>query len=194
MPTEVLVLEPTTAGRVPVAGAAFVAGRVSESFGEPGQAASSATATRFASSTIRVGSALRGDLRMEDGSVPGQDRRVLRKLTVGGLLVAAAVAYGLTEFAPPSAGEQADAGLVPSGVYSLRRGDLLYTYHAPTDSEALFDLRTDPRCLHSLAGSRPEERDALHHALARELGVVNLQFRTLPAPPRRAGTPSEGGL
>ncbi len=43
-----------------------------------------------------------------------------------------------------------------TGVLEYRDGDLLYTFHIPTGTEALFDLDRDPCCLDNIL---PENRD-----------------------------------
>lgn len=101
------------------------------------------------------------------------------------LLVGAALAAGACSGrSPDDASPPAGAGLVPASVYSLREGDLLFTYHALTDSEALFDLTSDPRCERNLVRTRTEDRTKLRRALEKRLGVTSLGDRPLPSGPR----------
>jgi hypothetical protein len=66
------------------------------------------------------------------------------------------------------------AGDVPA-ILNYERNGLLFTYHVLTSTEALFDLRQDPRCLKNLAELRPVERDSLRRLLCLKHGVLDLR-------------------
>jgi len=59
-------------------------------------------------------------------------------------------------------------------VLLIEEGDLLYTYHLLSGTEALFDVRRDPNHLRNLCPVRPEEAVALRMALTRKMGVADL--------------------
>jgi choline-sulfatase len=69
------------------------------------------------------------------------------------------------------------AGYTASGIAMIRQGDWKYVYHAGADEKhgperELYDMKTDPKELHNLAGDpRQQQRlSAMHAALVKELG------------------------
>jgi hypothetical protein len=65
-----------------------------------------------------------------------------------------------------------EAGLPP--VLSVQKGELLYTYHVLTRTEALFDTGEDPRRLRNLCRRHPEDVVELRLDLCRRYGVSDL--------------------
>ena len=62
-----------------------------------------------------------------------------------------------------------------ASVLEYRQGDLLYTYHLPTRTEALYDVAKDPKCLNNVIDERPEEARRLRLSLEGELDVKHLE-------------------
>jgi hypothetical protein len=71
----------------------------------------------------------------------------------------------------------------PASVLSIQEDGLLYTYHIPTNTEALFDLGTDPKCRRNLVLSHPREAANFRRMLERKLGVKDLRDLLNPADP-----------
>jgi hypothetical protein len=65
-------------------------------------------------------------------------------------------------------------------VLVVEDGDLVYTYHRLSGTEALFEKKVDPRQLHNLARLRPDDATALRLKLAMKLGVADLRELTEP--------------
>lgn len=102
----------------------------------------------------------------------GSKRHVLASLVgVAALLALAAGGYALG-FGRSS--HQARQRESPS-LLKIQDRNLLFTYHVPTDTEGLFDLSKDPKCLHNLVNSRPADAARLRRALERRLGVRDLR-------------------
>ena len=66
-----------------------------------------------------------------------------------------------------------DSAEVPP-IVTCDDGNLRYTYHVLSGTEALFDLRVDPKCLANLAVGLPQTTSVLRNRLQRDLGVQNL--------------------
>ena len=60
-------------------------------------------------------------------------------------------------------------------VLTIEEGDLLYTYHMLSGTEALFDVQEDPNLLRNLCRVRPVDAVALRRELSTRFGVVDLQ-------------------
>jgi hypothetical protein len=95
-----------------------------------------------------------------------------RSLPALAALVAAIV---LAACGPPDPGGTQTSSIraIPP-VLSLDEGDLRYTYHVMSATEALFDLREDPRCLRNLLPGRAGDARRLRRRLESEWGVVSL--------------------
>lgn len=79
----------------------------------------------------------------------------------------------------PSADTTSGSGMPTSGsgmptIVQMNDGDLRYTFHVVTATDALFDTKNDPKCLTNLATTRPADVIRLRGALTRKLGVTNL--------------------
>jgi len=78
---------------------------------------------------------------------------------------------------------------------TIEQGDLLYTYHLLTGTEALFDVKEDPDHIRNLCRSRPDDAVAMHLKLARKMGVADLsEFRDQRSDPLRERLESLGYL
>ena len=97
---------------------------------------------------------------------------------LGALLAVAATAGVVTILLVPRASHP--PAPQPS-VLEIQEDGLLYTYHVPTNSEALFDVSRDPQCLKNLIGSRGSDAAELHRALERKLGIDDLRDLLDPA-------------
>jgi len=77
----------------------------------------------------------------------------------------------------PGCGVEREAVESATSLHVLRyeRDGLLYTYHVLTETEALFDLDGDPRCLENLKLIRWRDAVTLRRWLERELGVASLR-------------------
>ena len=69
------------------------------------------------------------------------------------------------------------AGYTASGMAMIRQGDWKYVYHTRADEKhgperELYDMSTDPKELHNLAGDPQQQKrlSAMHAALVKELG------------------------
>ncbi len=62
-----------------------------------------------------------------------------------------------------------------TSVLEYRHQDLLYTFHLPTGTEALFDLNRDPACLDNVLPHRREEAAQVRQRLEKSLHVRNLE-------------------
>ncbi|MHC4470656.1 MAG: hypothetical protein ACYS99_06790 [Planctomycetota bacterium] len=103
-------------------------------------------------------------------------QRPLARLAVL-LAVAAAAGVVIILMAPRTGHPPAP---LPS-VLEIQEDGLFYTYHVPTDSEALFDLHRDPQRLKNIIGSRGPDAAKLHRALERKLGIDDLRDLLDPA-------------
>ena len=68
-----------------------------------------------------------------------------------------------------------EASPEPSCVLTFDSDGHRYNYNAVTDTESLFDLGVDPRCLNNLALKRPKIAAHLRLHLLCELGVSNFE-------------------
>lgn len=68
-------------------------------------------------------------------------------------------------------------------VLRIEEDGWLYTYHVPTDTEGLFDVQNDPRCLKNLLDSHRTEAARLRRTLERRLGVRDLREMLDPNDP-----------
>ena len=86
---------------------------------------------------------------------------------------------------PAGCGRDPELGVAATTAHVLRyeRGGLLYTYHVLTETEALFDLDSDPRCLKNLSSDRWRDAVALRRRLEREIGVMSLHGLKNPDDP-----------
>jgi hypothetical protein len=66
------------------------------------------------------------------------------------------------------------------GLIRLTDGELQYTYHLVTGSEALFDLGDDPRALRNLALQQPNDLSRMRARLLADLGVASLEVLRAP--------------
>jgi hypothetical protein len=62
-----------------------------------------------------------------------------------------------------------------ASVLEYRQGDLLYTFHIPTGTEALFDVVKDPDCLQNILPGNREDAAAARKQLEQEIGVDSLE-------------------
>jgi len=62
-----------------------------------------------------------------------------------------------------------------SAVLEYRHKDLLYTFHIPTGTEALFNLRADPSCLDNILRNNREKAAEARLQLEKELRVDSLE-------------------
>lgn len=62
-----------------------------------------------------------------------------------------------------------------TSVLEYRDGDLLYTYHLPTGTEALFDLSKDPDCLTNLMPKNKAQGEHVRRQLEKKLKVKSLE-------------------
>ena len=62
-----------------------------------------------------------------------------------------------------------------TSVLEYRHQDLLYTFHLPTGTEALFDLTVDPDCLDNILANRQEEAARVRKELENSLRVRCLE-------------------
>ena len=60
-------------------------------------------------------------------------------------------------------------------VLEYRHRDLLYTFHLPTGTEALFDLSVDPDCLDNVLPKRQKEAAHVRKTLEESLRVRDLE-------------------
>jgi len=60
-------------------------------------------------------------------------------------------------------------------VLTIEEGDLLYTYHMLSGTEALFDVREDPNHVRNLCRVRTDDAVALRRELSTRFGVVDLR-------------------
>lgn len=95
-----------------------------------------------------------------------------RKIAITGVALAVILAgvAGVALSRPWTAG----AVDVTPGVYTLREGNLLYSYHRLSNSDSLFNLVNDPGCRHNLAPRMVRETSDFRRSLSRRLGVVDL--------------------
>jgi hypothetical protein len=62
-----------------------------------------------------------------------------------------------------------------NSVLEFRQGGLVYTFHIPTGTEALFDLKKDPRSLNNLLPTMRKEGSAIRKLLEKKLRVDSLE-------------------
>lgn len=92
--------------------------------------------------------------------------RVLLALLATAALAAAAGLLG-ARAAPDPPGREGD-------VYRMRRGDLLYRFHATFRVESLFDAAADPHETRDLAAARPADLERLRAEFLRRLRLKDL--------------------
>ncbi len=103
------------------------------------------------------------------------------RMRLAGALVVVAAAVAAVVVVRQAAEDRALAQM-PAMTYAERSGDLVYSFHALTSTEALFDLSTDPACLHNLARSRPDEVAPLRAAMRERLGGYDLGIEEYASP------------
>lgn len=109
-----------------------------------------------------------------------------RFLGVAGLVVLILVAYLVLT----ASHSHVAASPEVQSIYILDSGGLRYTYQVVTDTEGLFDLGADPRCLTNLAPSRPERTIQLRLQLLSDLRLESfdeLRQKLSPAIERLRG-------
>lgn len=60
-------------------------------------------------------------------------------------------------------------------ILTYQEGDLLYSFHVPTGSEELYDLKADPARHENLARPRKADTDRLRQLLTKKLGIEDLE-------------------
>lgn len=92
---------------------------------------------------------------------------------IGLALVTLAVFAGIL-FVAWNRERPAPRSAVPAVVVHEEDG-LRFTYHVPTATEGLFDLKSDPRMLKNLGPERPADVKRLRAALTKKLEVESLE-------------------
>ncbi len=94
-------------------------------------------------------------------------------LAVALLVVAAAAAF----LRPWQWFGGASAGALPTPppLIEQTEGSLVYLFHAPTETEELYDTASDPRRLRNLAHKRPEDTARLRQAMLAKHGASSLE-------------------
>ncbi len=91
-------------------------------------------------------------------------------------LVPALLAFTLAAGIFLASGDRKVASLDAGGaVLEYRQQDLLYTFHLPTGTEALFNLKTDPECLDNILRTNRKEAARVRLRLEQKLRVESLE-------------------
>ena len=99
---------------------------------------------------------------------PGRSRRPL--LIGGAVLALLLIGGGIWFFFLRSE----EKGPLPT-LLTYQEGDLLYSFHVPTGSEELYNLKIDPSRRDNLAVTRAEDAARLRQLLTKKLGVKDLE-------------------